>query len=43
MSALCFKARVDFSLACTLFLRFISGATPADCIEVCNIIDIVDF
>ena len=38
MSALGFKARVDFSLvyflAGVLFLRFTSGATPADCIEV---------
>ena len=38
MSVLGFKARVDFSftcfLACVLVFRFISGATPADCIEV---------
>ena len=37
-SALGFKARVDFSLACflayVLVLRFTSGVTPADCIEV---------
>ena len=37
-SAKGFKARVDFSLAhflaCALFLRLTSGATPADCIEV---------
>ena len=35
-SVLGFKARVDFwlahFLACTLFLRFTSGVTPADCI-----------
>ena len=34
------KARVDFSLlrflACTLFIRFTSGATPADCIYYCS-------
>ena len=38
MSALSFKARVDFwlarFLACRLFLRFTSRVTPADCIEV---------
>ena len=37
-SALGFKARVDFLLArflaCVLFLRFTSGATPADGIEI---------
>ena len=37
-SAVGFKVRVDFSLAhflaCELVLRFTSGATPADCIEV---------
>ena len=37
-STLGFKARVDFSLAhflaCALFLRFTSDATPADYIEV---------
>ena len=31
-SALGFKARVDPLLAC--FLRFTSGATPVDCVEV---------
>ena len=37
MSALGFKTRVDFLLACFLtivILRFTSGVTPADCIEV---------
>ena len=38
MSALGFKARVDFSLACflacALYLRFTSSATPTDWIEV---------
>ena len=38
MSTLGFKARVDFTLECflarALFLRFTSGGTPADCIEV---------
>ena len=37
MSALGSKARVDPSLVCFLpcvILRFTSGATPADCIEV---------
>ena len=37
MPALGFKARVDLLacfLVCTLFLRFTSGVTPGDCIEV---------
>ena len=37
-STLCFKARVDFSLArflaCMLFLRFTSGATAAKLLTV---------